>query len=107
MNSCLFFEVNENEKLKNFDFNDFNNDVHIIIKSCGRFFDTKKLNEVFKPISSLSDRINERSKNFSSNTIGVHIRRGDNLISAENSSDNSFELKMKDEISLNSNTNFT
>jgi hypothetical protein len=36
------------------------------------------LHELFKPLPELNDRIQAISQQFSPNTIGIHIRRGDN-----------------------------
>lgn len=80
----------------------------VLIASCYTFYtDEGSQNyDVFVPTLALQDRINEQSAFFSKNTIGVHIRRTDNLISTKESPTTLFIEKMKDEIECNNQTNF-
>ena len=61
-------------------------------------------NEIFQIKNQL--RLKQELSKIDANTVGVHIRRTDNVWSIENSPLELFELKMKQEINLNSKANF-
>lgn len=61
--------------------------------------------KLFKPVTKLSKIINENSQDFD-NTIGVHIRRGDNVAAIKASPLDNFIQILDEKISLNPRTNF-
>ena len=101
-----FFDQDENEKLKKVNFMSWNTSSRIVIRSYGRFFAHKKLYKDFKPLSSLRNNIVTRVSKFNDNTIGVHIRRTDNVQSIMKSPIDHFELHIDDEIKKNPKANF-
>lgn len=62
--------------------------------------------ENFIPIDDIQNIINQITNSFNDNTIGIHIRRTDNLKSIEFSPTFLFIEKIKTELQTNSNTNF-
>lgn len=44
-----------------------------------------KIGDLFKPTGDIENKINEVTYQYASNTIGIHIRRTDNLLSIKNS----------------------
>lgn len=66
-----------------------------------------KVTQYFTPKKELAQRINEIVQNqFSIHTIGIHIRRTDNISAINNSPIEKFIQIMDDEISTNPDTNF-
>lgn len=66
-----------------------------------------KVTQYFRPQKELAQKINEIVQGqFSMNTIGIHIRRTDNLLAIKNSPIENFIQIMDAEISNNPNTNF-
>lgn len=62
----------------------------LLLCSCHRMGDYYSMSELFKPIQTIESRIQTISNDFGSKTIGVHIRRGDHLLSIKNSPLESF-----------------
>lgn len=62
--------------------------------------ETEKSFTSFIPIDELQKKINNRCKDFSSKTIGVHIRRTDNRASIKNSPTELFIQLMRDELEM-------
>lgn len=60
----------------------------------------------FIPIPELQERINERCKEFTMHTVGIHIRRTDNIISIEKSPTELFIVRMKEEIEKDNDVRF-
>lgn len=61
-----------------YDFNNLNMYKRIYINSFIRFFTNPEQYQLFRPIESLSLAIDKETEKFTSNTIGLHIRRTDN-----------------------------
>jgi hypothetical protein len=57
----------------------------IYIRTCSRFFGQKPLFTSFKPVRAIQDVVDARVAAFGPRTIGVHVRRGDNVRSIEQS----------------------
>ena len=78
------------------------------LSSCRIFYQDSdpKMFSIFNPITPLQSKIDDISRSFSENTIGVHIRRTDNLRSIISSPFELYVEKMKSEIEQNGNTNF-
>jgi len=62
----------------NYDFRKLSEEKSVFIETQHRFFSIGKDFETFRPVESILKRVNKITSNFSSNTIGVHIRRTDN-----------------------------
>lgn len=62
--------------------------------------------QLFKPIPTIQNKIDTVSKTFTSNTIGVHIRSTDNVVSLKNSPFHLFREKIHEEILRNPAVNF-
>jgi hypothetical protein len=79
----------------------------ITIESYDRFYPTSaKHLAIFKPVESILRLIDERTSGFDEHTIGVHVRRTDNIKSIERSPDDAFIALMENEIDLQSATRF-
>lgn len=79
----------------------------ILIASYSRFFPSDKFNtELFILKSELERRINEESDNFNEFTIGVHIRRNDNIDSIQFSPLELFINEMQKLLIIQSKTRF-
>ena len=61
---------------------------------------------LFKPVKSIGEVVEKRKGSFSDYTVGIHIRRTDNLRSIENSPLELFYEKMDGEIEQNPNVKF-
>ena len=79
---------------------------NVLMASFVRFFPTAKPFAVFTPIKCLQQRIEEESVLFHQNTIGIHIRRTDNVQSIVHSPTELFEHAIEREIVLNPEVNF-
>lgn len=64
------------------------------------------INDIFKPRPELMLRINELTSGFSNNTVGVHIRRGDNILAIAKNSIDDFFCLMDRKIMNNNDVNF-
>ena len=62
--------------------------------------------ELFKPLPQLQQKIDGIVSGFSSHTVGIHIRRTDNLPSIHNSSSDDFVSAMQEELNHNPDTCF-
>lgn len=79
---------------------------NLYISTCQEFGDHNKYYEVFKPVESIQKRVDEKTASFSEHTIGIHIRRTDNLIAKEKSPVSLFQSKMEENIAKNKEASF-
>ena len=82
---------------------------NIYINSSNRFSVqdiTKSVGEIFRPIDILEEKINNIVSEFSDETIGIHIRRTDNVQSISESPIERFEQFIEEEIAKNPNCKF-
>jgi len=71
----------------------------LIIKTCEDFCPSRKFrSDIFHLVPEISERVRKETIGFNENTIGVHIRRKDNIHSIENSPLELFEKQMSDEL---------
>lgn len=104
------YKSNRNIELK--EFKDFcNNGSNIYVTSYNRYCLTsnkeRNVSTYFEPAEDVMNRINQTVDNyFTANTIGVHIRRTDNLAAMRNSPIERFIDLMDKEIENNSETVF-
>jgi len=63
-----------------------------------RFFENKAMYRLFEPIPKIQVKIDEETKDFDEHTIGVHIRRTDNVKAIENSPLHLFKEVMQAEL---------
>lgn len=78
----------------------------IFIQSCHSLCELYDLSKIFKPIDEIQKIINNITNNFTENTIGLHIRRTDNIKSIEHNNIIDFINYIKDEITLDKNVKF-
>jgi hypothetical protein len=76
------------------------------ITSFSRFFPTDKNYRLFRPIPMLEDRISGIASQFDPWTIGVHIRRTDNIKAIEGSPTFEFVAAMERSVSADPRTRF-
>lgn len=88
-----------------FDFGDLKGGI-FFISSYSRFFPSKKPFENFRPIPSLLTKIDQESQDFNEHTIGIHIRRTDNVKSISHSPTSLFEQRIEDQLLTNPLSNF-
>ncbi len=79
---------------------------NIFIESCERFRHSGRMKELFQPVPFIEDMVLKVTEKFSSNTVGIHIRRTDHSDSIKLSKTAFFVEAMENEISKNSNTTF-
>lgn len=77
----------------------------VYVQSGSSFFIDKVHYENFTPIDELMEKVSVMTRNFS-NTIGIHIRRGDHFKARIQSPTHLFVDRMQQEIELNENTTF-
>ncbi len=74
----------------------------VLLKTWNQFYKADDLNwSIFKPVPELSAIIDEVVSNFTKNTIGVHVRRTDNVNAIKHSPLESFIKAMKSEVIIN------
>ena len=78
----------------------------VYIHTCEEFHEDNKYYQLLRPVDELQARIDRITNLFDRNTIGIHIRRGDNTESVEKSPLGLFEEKIKNEIEQNSSVKF-
>lgn len=78
----------------------------LLLISCHPMCTKYTIQGMFIPQDDIQQRINEVVAGFSEHTIGVHIRRTDNLISIQSSPLENFTKIMDAEIEKNANTKF-
>lgn len=67
-------------------------------------YEQSLIREIFAPIQSIKERIDDRSTQFVKNTIGVHIRRTDNVASIQQSPLELFFEKVDEELDKDNQT---
>ena len=92
------FSSRENDRLLNVDWTTLTSGKPIIIESLGRFYANKDRYTDFKPIQPLAQRISARTAQFDKHTVGVHVRRTDNVKSIIMSPDDLFIAQMQHEL---------
>ncbi len=94
-------------KRGNVDFiNTLGSDRSIFINTVHQFYNSNDSFVAFKPIPELQKIIEQYVRCFSANTVGVHIRRQDNIESIKHSPIEDFISSMEHEIVNNSKTSF-
>jgi hypothetical protein len=78
----------------------------LILISCYPMCNMEKINNLFIPTDEITEKINNITSEFSSHTIGIHIRRTDNLDAIKNSPTELFINIMENEIKKDYHTNF-
>ncbi|MBK8805445.1 MAG: hypothetical protein IPO21_01860 [Bacteroidales bacterium] len=78
----------------------------IFIASCDSFYGNSANYNYLKPKSEISAQVDKTASLFSTQTIGIHIRRTDHAKSIEGSKTEMFIDVMNKELSLNQNVNF-
>lgn len=67
-------------------------------------YELSLIGEIFSPIQSIKERIDDRCTQFVNNTIGVHIRRTDNIASIQQSPLELFFEKVDEELDKDNHT---
>lgn len=107
-NDCIY-EADVNEYLfQDFDFKAWAKQKRVYIASWSDFFHSpnEKPLDAFIPIASLQEEIKRRSALFNEHTIGIHIRRTDNMLSIMESPTDLFIEQIKKEIECCEDANF-
>ena len=91
---------------QNFNFENLKKYDSIYIATPGKFFDNPHRFSQFKPLPKINSVVDEITKDFNSETIGVHVRRTDNLKSKSVSKIRKFIEQMQTEVILNAKTKF-
>lgn len=78
----------------------------MLIKTCHAIDTYYDYNKIFRPVDHIEARIKQLTSLFSSNTIGIHVRRTDHTIAIKESSDDYFFHLMDSELASNPQTNF-
>jgi hypothetical protein len=78
------------------------------ISACVLFYETHrhKLFDAFVPLQALQARIDRICEDFTSHTVGIHIRRTDNVDAINGSPTELFVQRMKEELQLYPETKF-
>lgn len=76
------------------------------LNHCQKFYDNAGFQDMFRPVSSIQQKIDERVRLLSSHTIGVHMRRTDLVNAIIQSPLSAFVEKMQEEIDKNPETKF-
>lgn len=109
---CLYFERRIKEqmvtplKLQGFDFAEWARGHHCYM-SCYQVFGSfpdERYAQLFHPVSTIREAVDHFRQQFSSHTIGLHIRRTDNIESIQNSPTVLFIDKIRKEIDCHADT---
>jgi hypothetical protein len=97
---CIYAEEAGEYMSNGFDFRELARQKRTYLSSFSDFFhsDIKMRYSSFKPISSLQEQINSKTASFNEHTIGIHIRRTDNITSIRESPTQLFIDQIKKEI---------
>ena len=85
------------------------NHHNVVLNTCFDFYelnDQTNFYSLFQPVEKLQKKIDETSKDFHDATVGVHIRRTDNVPSAEKSKTADFIKRMEELVEEKSTTSF-
>lgn len=107
--SCINEEETDRKMASGFDFREWVlSHRKPYLSACTIFYGNQSegLFEPFRPIHPLLEKTNALTGLFSSNTVGVHIRRTDNLRCIKSSPSALYVEKMKAEIDRNADTRF-
>lgn len=94
---------------EHFDFHNWAKGKKVYMASFVSFYSPRiewKIYSIFKPQPNLIREIDARRSGFGPNTIGIHIRRTDNVISIAQSPTHLFIERMEDELKKNCDTTF-
>lgn len=93
-------------KLKGFNFVQWAKGHRCYMSNFMHFGDwqTSLYNEIFKPVKPVADAVDKLVQLFSKHTIGIHIRRGDNLYCIEKSPTRLYIDKIAEEVDANDDT---
>lgn len=89
-----------------FDFRELAQYRSIRISSCHRFYSSGDDYSEFRPRPEVLEKVESVTSKFNQNTVGVHIRRADNVASIQKSPTSKFIAFMEQEISNNPDTHF-
>ena len=79
---------------------------NIYIETVHLFFKNSDSYTIYTPVEDISRSVNTIRKQFTSNTIGIHIRRTDNVLSIKHSPLSEFKRVIETELSNDSNVRF-
>lgn len=82
------------------------NGINILSISGAPLCKNYHLAELFTPVDDIARRINDTTSQFGKNTIGIHIRRTDNVESIDKSPLEAFKRNMDDEVAKDDNVSF-
>lgn len=96
----------EKAKKNNYVMELFAHDYPIFVCTVNQFYEAPDSFSYFTPIDEVNDSVENVKKGFLANTIGIHIRRTDNVISIKSSPREAFVAKMKEAVDENNDTRF-
>ena len=103
----LFFNYNMLKKKKRNVLSQINNeDKNLLLVSCHPMCEQLDIASLFVPIDEIQHEIDKIVQQFSQRTIGVHIRRTDNIESINSSPISAFERMIEIELRKDTNTHF-
>lgn len=92
--------------LKNIELEVLNNFSKIYITNHHAFYEKYNLTQLFKPVREIDTIINQVVARFNSETIGMHIRRTDNLKAIRNNTIEQYDTYIRNSVLSNSQVNF-
>jgi hypothetical protein len=78
----------------------------VYMKTCQEFGENLAAFQHFRPVAAISRIIDRQTSNYNAHTIGIHIRRGDNIQSIQQSPLHLFIEKIEEEIRTDHRANF-
>ncbi|TVR18849.1 MAG: hypothetical protein EA391_01680 [Balneolaceae bacterium] len=90
----------------NYDFLNLLNYKSVLIETCQWFYTGDEGFLYLNPIGQISDQVQQITRNFNKQTIGIHVRRTDHTLSIKASPLSEFKKRMQFEIDRNKNTMF-
>lgn len=106
--ACIYEDEATQLFYKSFDFRSWAEGRRTYIASCVYFYpqSERKLFSIFHPIAPLQQKIDESCSRFGEHTLGVHIRRTDNIASISQSPTELFFERMEEETRQHEDTVF-
>lgn len=107
-NACIYEQQATLLFYDHFDYAAWARGRRVYLASCVYFYPQpdENLFKIFQPINELQQQIDERCANFNEHTIGIHIRRTDNVASIKQSPTELFIKQMNEIIDKCPDTNF-
>lgn len=104
---CIYWYEGFDVKEKNIPYSDeLEPYKNLLLIICGRYWESKDMWKVIRPASQIEALVTEKTTHFAPHTIGIHIRRTDNMNTTRFSPTELYVKVMQEEISKDNEVKF-